>query len=268
MPSTQSRYHEVYARWKRDPAGLLGRGRAGDRLDQAGRQGVRPGSRRLWPLVRRRRVQHLLQRGRPACRPTRGDQAAIIYDSPVTGTKRGITYAELQDEVATLAAVLQDIGVKKGDRVIIYMPMIPEARLRDAGLRAHRRHPFRGVRRLRREGTRDPHRRCQAEARSSPPPAASRPRRVVPYKPLLDEAIALAAHKPEACLILQRPQAQARSPRAATMIGRGVAQRRREDARPIACRSPPPIRSTCSTPRARPASRRAWCATTAATWSR
>ena len=56
----------------------------------------------------------------------RGGQAAIIYDSPVTNTKRSITYAELQDEVATLAAVLQEMGVVKGDRVVIYMPMIPE----------------------------------------------------------------------------------------------------------------------------------------------
>ena len=57
----------------------------------------------------------------------RGNQAAIIYNSPVTNTKRAITYAELQREVATLAAVLQDFGVTKGDRVILYMPMVPEA---------------------------------------------------------------------------------------------------------------------------------------------
>ena len=55
------------------------------------------------------------------------NQAAIIYDSPVTNTKRVITYAELLNEVATLAAVLQDFGVTKGDRVILYMPMVPEA---------------------------------------------------------------------------------------------------------------------------------------------
>ena len=57
----------------------------------------------------------------------RASQAAIIYDSPVTSTKRSITYAELLGEVATLAAVLQDFGVGKGDRVILYMPMVPEA---------------------------------------------------------------------------------------------------------------------------------------------
>ena len=57
----------------------------------------------------------------------RGDQAALIYDSPVTGTKKTYTYSELTDEVATIAAVLTDLGVGKGDRVIIYMPMIAEA---------------------------------------------------------------------------------------------------------------------------------------------
>ena len=55
------------------------------------------------------------------------ERTAIIYDSPITGSKRTISYAEFRDEVATLAAVLQDFGVKKGDCVIVYMPMIPEA---------------------------------------------------------------------------------------------------------------------------------------------
>src|SRR5262249_8901277 len=57
----------------------------------------------------------------------RGAQSAIIYDSPVTGTKRAISYAELLAEVKTLAAILRDLGVSKGDRVVIYMPMVPEA---------------------------------------------------------------------------------------------------------------------------------------------
>ena len=57
----------------------------------------------------------------------RGDQVAIYYDSPVTDTKRAITYTELRDQVAKFAGVLQNQGVKKGDRVVIYMPMIPEA---------------------------------------------------------------------------------------------------------------------------------------------
>ena len=57
----------------------------------------------------------------------RGDQAAVIYDSPVTGAKRTLTYAQLLAEVKTLAGVLADLGVSRGDRVILYMPMVPEA---------------------------------------------------------------------------------------------------------------------------------------------
>ena len=87
------------------------------------------------------------------------------------------------------AAVLQELGVDKGDRVIIYMPMIPEAVVGDAGLRPHRRHPLGRVRRLRRQGARDPHRRRRAEGRFSRPPAASSRAAIVAYKPLLDEAI-------------------------------------------------------------------------------
>ena len=94
--------------------------------------------------------------------------------------------------------------------------------------------------------------------------------RVVPYKPLLDQAIELASFKPDACLILQRPQAEA-----TLVAGRdhdwrtcGTMRSCGRSRSTNACRCSPPIRSTSSTPRARPASRRAWCATTAATWSR
>ncbi|MGB1144680.1 MAG: AMP-binding protein, partial [Glaciecola sp.] len=65
-------------------------------------------------------VDHHVQSGR-------GDQAAIIYDSPVTNTKSQLTYSQLQTQVAAFAGALRDKGVGKGDRVIIYMPMIPEA---------------------------------------------------------------------------------------------------------------------------------------------
>ena len=92
----------------------------------------------------------------------------------------------------------------------------------------------------------------------------------MPYKPLLDEAIELAKHKPAACLILQRPQCEApldAGPRPRLAHGVGERGQLRQD-QSSACRSPPPIRSTSSTRRARPASRKAWCATMAATWSR
>ena len=85
----------------------------------------------------------------------RGDQAALIYDSPVTGTQRTYTYAELLDEVARFAGVLRGLGVTKGNRVIIYMPMIPEAPIAMLALRADRRGALGGVRRLRGVRTRD-----------------------------------------------------------------------------------------------------------------
>ena len=80
----------------------------------------------------------------------RGGQKALIYDSAVTRSTRSYTYAELTDEVATLAGILHDLGVRKGDRVIIYMPMIPGSRSRSMlACARHGRHPLGRVRRLR-----------------------------------------------------------------------------------------------------------------------
>ena len=198
----------------------------------------------------------------------RGDQAAIIYDSPVTGTKRTLTYAELQDEVATLAALLQDLGVEKGDRVILYMPMIPEAAigmLACARIGAVHSVVFGGFA-PKELATRIEDAQPKVILSAS---CGIEGARVIPYKPLLDEAITLSTAKPESCLIFQRPQL------AASLVeGRDrdwseeVARVARGPNAANACRWRRPIRSTCSTPRARPASRRAWCATTAATWSR
>jgi propionyl-CoA synthetase len=136
---------------------------------------------------------------------TRGDQAALIYDSPVTGAKQQFTYRDLTDRVARLAGALARAGVGKGDGVIIYMPMVPEAAmamLACARLGAIHSVVFGGF---------------------AAPELASRiddfkpklilsascgiePTRIVPYKPLLDGAIALARHKPQTCVILQRDQ--------------------------------------------------------------
>ena len=77
------------------------------------------------PLVPRRRIEHLRQRAGPPYRGA-GDQAALIYDSPVTNSARTYTYRELRDETARFAGALRDLGVGKGDRVVLYMPMIPE----------------------------------------------------------------------------------------------------------------------------------------------
>ena len=138
----------------------------------------------------------------------RADQVAIRYDSPVTGTKRAITYAELLREVSALAAVLGDLGVGRGDRVILYMPMVPEAlfgMLACARIGAVHSVVFGGF------AANELSVRIE-DAAPKVVLAAScgiEPSRVVAYKPLLDAALAAARHKPTACLILQRPQAVA-----------------------------------------------------------
>ncbi|MFZ1341740.1 propionyl-CoA synthetase [Thiothrix eikelboomii] len=136
----------------------------------------------------------------------RGEQVAIIYDSPVSNTKAQVTYAELLNQVAKTAGMLRDLGVGKGDRVVIYMPMMVEAvvgMLATARLGAVHSVVFGGF---------------------APPELAVRledaqPKvilsascgieisRVIEYKPLLDKAIELSSHKPQACVIFQRPQA-------------------------------------------------------------
>ena len=135
----------------------------------------------------------------------RGDQTAIIYDSPITGKKDKISYAELQTRVASLAGALRDKGVTKGDRVIIYMPMVPqalEAMLACARLGAVHSVVFGGFAANELAVRID-------DAQPKAIIAAScglEPGRVVDYKPLLDGAIDLASHKPEFCIILQREE--------------------------------------------------------------
>ena len=138
----------------------------------------------------------------------RGDQVALIYDSPVTETVQKFTFAELTDEVAHVAGALAALGVSKGDRVIIYMPMVPQtavAMLACARLGAIHSVVFGGF---------------------AAPELATRiddatPKvvltascgiefdRIIPYKPLLDGAVELSEHKPEHVVVLQRPQCQA-----------------------------------------------------------
>jgi propionyl-CoA synthetase len=138
----------------------------------------------------------------------RGEQAALIYDSPVTNTKRTYTYAALTDEVATLAGVLTDLGVAKGDRVILYLPMIPEsaiAMLACARIGAVHSVVFGGFA-ANELATRIDDAKPVAILSAS---CGVEVNRVIDYKPLLDRAIDLAHHKPSACLVLQRPMSLA-----------------------------------------------------------
>ena len=135
----------------------------------------------------------------------RADQAAIIHDSPITGTKRTITYADLQTRVASLAGALKAKGVSKGDRVIIYMPMIPEAleaMLAVTRIGAIHSVVFGGFAAHELAVRID-------DAKPKAIIAAScglEPGRVVHYKPLLDGAIAQSTHKPDFTVIFQREQ--------------------------------------------------------------
>jgi propionyl-CoA synthetase len=137
----------------------------------------------------------------------RGKQAALIYDSPVTGTVRVYTYRELRDEVARCAGALRRQGIDKGDRVIIYMPMVPEAviaMLACARIGAIHSVVFGGFA-ARELATRIDDATPKMILSASCGVEASR---VISYKPLLDQAIELARHKPRT-VILQRPQAAA-----------------------------------------------------------
>ena len=135
----------------------------------------------------------------------RADQPALIYDSPVTDTVRTFTYRELLDRTARFAGALAARGVRKGDRVLLYMPMIPEAvvaMLACARIGAVHSVVFGGFA-ARELATRIDDAKPKIIVSASCGIEVSR---VIPYKPLLDEAIDLAAAKPEGCVIVQRPQ--------------------------------------------------------------
>jgi len=135
----------------------------------------------------------------------RGEQAALLYDSPVTGVKRRVTYAELQDQVARFAGVLRAKGVEKGDRVVIYMPMIPEAiiaMLATARLGAIHSVVFGGF---------APHELSVRIDDAAPKVIVTAScgieiSKVLPYKPMVDEGINLATHKPNAVILFQREE--------------------------------------------------------------
>lgn len=199
-----STYHDIYADWKADPEGFWGK--AAEEIDW-----ITPPARTFngdagvygrwfdgatcntcWNAVDR----HVAERG---------DQDAVIYDSPITGAKKSFTYSELKDEVSALAAVLLDQGVEKGDRVIIYMPMIPQAvfaMLACARIGAVHSVVFGGFA-ANELATRIDDATPKAIISAS---CGIEPGRVIAYKPLLDEAIEIASHKPSTCVILEREQ--------------------------------------------------------------
>lgn len=135
----------------------------------------------------------------------RGEQAALIYDSPVTGVKETLSYLELQSRVARFAGALRALGVEKGDRVLVYMPMTPEALIAMyacARLGAVHSVVFGGFA-SQELAVRIDDARPKAVVTAS---CGIEIQRIVDYKPLLDQAIELSQHKPTHCVVLQRPQ--------------------------------------------------------------
>ncbi|HVN43809.1 MAG TPA: propionyl-CoA synthetase [Steroidobacteraceae bacterium] len=138
----------------------------------------------------------------------RGRQAALIYDSPVTGVTERLSYGELRDRVARFAGALTQQGVRHGDCVVIYMPMVPEAvvaMLACARIGAVHSVVFGGF---------APHELAKRIDDARPVMVLSAScgiegQRIIPYKPLLDEALRLASHRVARCIVLQRPQVQA-----------------------------------------------------------
>ena len=203
-----SRYAEVYADWQRDPEGFWREAaRAIDWIEppraifdaDAGIYG------RWFPDASLNACFNCLDRH---VRDGRGGQAAVIYDAPVIGFKKAITYDELLGEVQAMAAVLQDFGVGKGDRVIIYLPMLPRAHvamLACARLGAIHSVVFGGF----------SSKELAARIDDAGPKliltasCGIEGERTVAYKPLIDAAIEMATFKPEAVLVWQRPRLQA-----------------------------------------------------------
>jgi len=200
-----SRYDEVYAAWRAEPDAFWQR--AAGRIDWA----VRPERvfdpsagiyGRWFPDGRLNTCFNALDRHVGA---GRGGQTALIWDSPITGRAARFTYAELLDRVSRVAGALAARGVGAGDRVIVYMPMVPEAAiamLACARIGAVHSVVFGGFAAAELAAR-------IADAKPKAVVSAScgiEPGRVVKYKPLLDAAIALSPHKPEFCLVLQRPE--------------------------------------------------------------
>ncbi len=208
MDARSSRYHEAYARWQRDPLAFWGEAAEAIHWFEKPKTVFDPNAGIYGRWFSDGICNTCFNAVDRHVDSGRGDQAAIIYDSPLAGAKRTITYHRLLTETQVLAGMLRDLGVQKGDRVILYMPMIPEAvigMLACARIGAIHSVVFGGFA-ARELATRIDDAKPKVILSAS---CGLEPGRIVHYKPLLDEAIEHSVHKPDACLILQRPQAQA-----------------------------------------------------------
>lgn len=208
MQIVTSRYAETYAAWQRDPEAYWAQAaedihwfKRWDRVLDSSRAPFY----RWFPGGSVNTCYNALDRHVEA---GRGAQAALIYDSPITRVIRSFTYAELLNQVKLFAGALKAQGVIKGDRVIIYMPAVPEAviaMLACARIGAIHSVVFGGFAPRELAIRLDD---CTPKLIVSAS-CGIEPTRTIPYKPLLDEAIEIAAHKPQGVIVLQRPQVKA-----------------------------------------------------------
>ena len=198
-------YSDIYAKWKANPEGFWMDAAGAIDWTQKPSRALNDDRAPLYEWFTDGMVNTCWNAVDRHVQAGRGAQPAIIHDSPVTGTKHVITYADLLDRVSRLAGALAAKGVTKGDRVIIYMPMVPEAleaMLACARIGAIHSVVFGGFAAAELAVRIDD---CKPKAII----AAScgiEPNRVVHYKPLLDGAIEMASHKPAFCVIFQREQ--------------------------------------------------------------
>jgi propionyl-CoA synthetase len=198
-----STYKDVYNRWQADPEGFWMEAAEAIDWDRKPSKALFDENAPLYEWFSDGMVNTCYNAVDRHVAAGKGDQVAIIYDSPITGAKDKITYAELQDRVARLAGGLAAKGVTKGDRVIIYMPMVPEAlvaMLATVRIGAIHSVVFGGFASTE-LATRIDDAKPKAIIAGS---CGLEPGRVVPYKPLLDGAIDIAKHKPEFTVILHR----------------------------------------------------------------
>ena len=203
-----SRYDEVYASWQNDPEAYWAQlaedvkwFKPWDKVLDASRENFSSWFVGAEMNTCYNAVDRHVEEGR-------ADQAALIYDSPITGKQRTFTYAELLNKVSRFAGVLRGLGVEKGDRVIIYMPMVPQAViaiLATSRIGAVHSVVFGGF-----AAAELAHRIDDAKPKVIVSGSCGiEPGRIVEYKPLLDAAIEQAEHKPDACVVLQRKEATA-----------------------------------------------------------
>ena len=198
-------YNDVYANWQKDPEAFWMEAAEAIDWDRKPTKALDDSNAPLYEWFSDGMVNTCWNAVDRHVENGRGEQTAIIYDSPITHTKREISFVELRNRVATLAGALRKKGIEKGDRVIIYMPMVPEAleaMLACARLGAVHSVVFGGFAAHELAVRID-------DAKPKAIIAAScglEPGRVVHYKPLLDGAIDQATHKPDFCVIFQREQ--------------------------------------------------------------